>query len=208
MDYRRRTTMGSGLAWTITILQLLSMVSFAFALYAIGQPAIREAVLISIVISGLLWIVSGIVFLFWLHAAWACLAGEPGKVLPGLAVGLMFVPLFNLYWVFRMIPGLSWRLTGALKRRSSSQVFSAGMWLGLASVILSLISAFASGEMLRYHIFEYFILLIVPCTATRVLWVNTANRACQELLRVSNEATPVIAAGTRHERSSLQANPA
>lgn len=56
----------------------------------------------------LLMLISSILTLVYIFRAWKCL--EPGgmaRTSPGAAVGLMFVPFFNLYWIFQAIHGLS-----------------------------------------------------------------------------------------------------
>jgi len=40
------------------------------------------------------------------HRAWTCLQSGGAQTTPGKAVGFMFIPFFNLYWVFVAINGL------------------------------------------------------------------------------------------------------
>lgn len=51
-------------------------------------------------------LLSGIFFCINVHRAWACLQPGGAKTTPGKAVGFMFIPFFNLYWVFVAINGL------------------------------------------------------------------------------------------------------
>lgn len=51
-------------------------------------------------------LVSIIFFCINIHRAWACLQPGGAQTTPGKAVGFMFIPLFNLYWVFVAIKGL------------------------------------------------------------------------------------------------------
>jgi hypothetical protein len=66
-------------------------VGFAGILYLVG------------VIVGLL---SGVFFCINLYRAWTCLQSGGAQTTPGKAVGFMFIPFFNLYWVFVAINGL------------------------------------------------------------------------------------------------------
>jgi hypothetical protein len=49
---------------------------------------------------------SGIFFYINLYRAWSCLAAGMPSTSPGKAVGFLFIPLFNLYWMFVAIAGL------------------------------------------------------------------------------------------------------
>jgi hypothetical protein len=40
-----------------------------------------------------------------LHRAWACIDDGSARSSPGRAVGLLLVPIFNVYWVFHVVPG-------------------------------------------------------------------------------------------------------
>ena len=41
------------------------------------------------------------------HKAWTSIQDGHARTTPGLAVGLMFIPLFNLYWAFQAIHGFA-----------------------------------------------------------------------------------------------------
>jgi GYF domain 2/Domain of unknown function (DUF4328) len=51
-------------------------------------------------------LVSMIFFCINLYRAWACLQPGGAQTTPGKAIGFMFIPFFNLYWVFVAINGL------------------------------------------------------------------------------------------------------
>jgi len=48
-----------------------------------------------------------IVFVVMIHKMWSGLKGVGGRLSPGEAVGLLFVPLFNLYWIYRALWGFA-----------------------------------------------------------------------------------------------------
>jgi hypothetical protein len=50
--------------------------------------------------------VSTICYYIVLYRAWLCLRAGAPRTTPGSAVGLLFVPFFNLYWMFIAIHGL------------------------------------------------------------------------------------------------------
>ncbi|MFY7818400.1 MAG: DUF4339 domain-containing protein [Akkermansiaceae bacterium] len=51
-------------------------------------------------------LLSGIFFYINLYRAWSCLSSGAPRTSPGKAIGLLFVPFFNLYWLFVAIAGL------------------------------------------------------------------------------------------------------
>ena len=54
--------------------------------------------------------VTALIFCFtWLYQAWRLALHDDEDYSAGLMVGLLFVPVFNLYWAFRAIPGLGFR---------------------------------------------------------------------------------------------------
>ena len=52
-------------------------------------------------------LVASILNLITLYRAWACLRHSTPRTTPGLAVGFLFIPLFNLYWFFQAYYGLA-----------------------------------------------------------------------------------------------------
>jgi hypothetical protein len=80
-----------------------------------------------------------ILFLIWLYRAWRVVPPEYEGVSPGMAVGLLFVPIFNLYWMFRVIPGLSAALRRVLQDRDSARLHGAGFAEGVVACTAALI---------------------------------------------------------------------
>jgi hypothetical protein len=57
-------------------------------------------------LSILLMIVSMIFFYINIYRAWNCLRAGAPRTTPGAAVGMLFIPFYNLYWLFVGIGGL------------------------------------------------------------------------------------------------------
>jgi hypothetical protein len=51
-------------------------------------------------------VLSTIFFYMNLYRAWSCLAAGAPRTSPGKAIGFLFIPFFNLYWLFVAIAGL------------------------------------------------------------------------------------------------------
>ncbi|MCG3172647.1 MAG: hypothetical protein GMKNLPBB_00801 [Myxococcota bacterium] len=54
-----------------------------------------------------------------IHAGWSCVRGRPGARNPWAAAGLLLVPVFNLYWQFKAIPGLMAVMNAAARERGA-----------------------------------------------------------------------------------------
>jgi hypothetical protein len=115
-------------------------------------------------IGGLSAIFAGLLTLIWIGRSWNCVPAEDGGMSGAKAVLLMFVPLFNIYWMFRVVPGLSTALTRALERRDPDTPAATGYGAGLAACIMSLIGLN--------------VLALVPF----LMWLGSADRAVNRVL--------------------------
>jgi hypothetical protein len=48
-----------------------------------------------------------IAHLTFVYRSWSSIRGEHARMTPGKAVGLLFVPIFNVYWIFQVYGGFS-----------------------------------------------------------------------------------------------------
>lgn len=98
---------------------------------------------------------------FW-HRAWRTIQDSHARTTPGKAVGLMFVPLFNLYWAFVVIWGFAKDYNAFCVRRhlgNPPHRLPAGyylavvvMWLGIVALrYIPLIGRVGILLYLRYH---------------------------------------------------------
>jgi uncharacterized BrkB/YihY/UPF0761 family membrane protein len=65
----------------------------------------EAAALTLLAVGVLIGLYGEIVFLVLLYKAWACIQDGTTRTTPGGAVGLLFIPIFNWYWIFRAVPG-------------------------------------------------------------------------------------------------------
>lgn len=76
---------------------------FLLAMISLADPDLAPLAFLA-----LLFYVPGIIVLcFFIYRMWAAIQDGETRTTPGLAVGLIFVPLFNFYWVFRVYPGFA-----------------------------------------------------------------------------------------------------
>lgn len=76
-------------------------------------------------------------FIRWLYQAWRLVLRGDEDYSPGLLVGLLFVPFFNLYWMFRVVPGLSFEVNQQLKHLGPARAYANGWGAGVAACILA-----------------------------------------------------------------------
>lgn len=128
----------------------------------------------------------------WLYQAWRLVLSEDEEYSPGLMVGLLFIPFFNLYWIFRAIPGLSLAIQNELCQLAPARSHNAGWVVGLLACIFVLIPYF---QPVAFCLF--------------VAWMLLANNAIQRLLRYHERLreegqhegaqTSALPSGPRHD---------
>ncbi len=104
--------------------------------------------------------------LAWLYQAWRLVTREDEDFSAGLKVGLLFVPVFNIYWIFVAIPGLSTAIQNELRYLAPTRSHSTGWVPGLIACILLLMPYFQP---------------IAVCMF--IAWMLLANNALQRLIR-------------------------
>ena len=125
----------------------------------------------------LYFVTFGIYSLFWWYAIHSENASRRNvDPSPGMAVGMMFVPFFNLYWVFHIYLSMSDRLNLIARDQLGDQTPPVSKGLALAGIICI---------MAGYPLLFLFIgVLVIPVGIVLILiwWVGvqgTANRIAQ-----------------------------
>jgi hypothetical protein len=135
-----------------------------------GTPLSHAVPTLLVIIGFLSWATALTFFAIWLYQAWRAVLHGDEEYSPGLMVGLLFVPFFNLYWIFRAIPGLSTAIQQELRYVAPRRVHGAGWVAGLIACILALIPY---GQPIALCIF--------------LAWMLIANNALQKLIRCHAE---------------------
>jgi len=108
--------------------------------FLIGASCLIAGVVLWIVFIGIPIFIVGIVFMaIFIYRCWTLIQDGPHRTTPGLAVGLMFIPLFNMYWQFVAFAGLAKDLNAYARERSLSAP-RANEGVALAACILSISS--------------------------------------------------------------------
>lgn len=96
------------------------------------NPAMSMILLGMLGVGALCLVIAQILQLMTLHRNWKCLSLAGATVTPGAAVGFLFIPFFNLYWIFRAYYGLpqEWnRITAAYEETRLAPRMPEGLFL-------------------------------------------------------------------------------
>lgn len=123
--------------------------------------------------------------LVWFYQAWRLMAREDEEFSAGLKTALLFVPGFNLYWMFVVIPGLSAAIQNELKEIAPNRSHNTGWVPGLVGCILIVIP---------------YLQPIALCML--IGWMVLANNSLRRLIRyherLRDEADEGVEAGANH----------
>jgi hypothetical protein len=131
-----------------------------------GSPSFVVGILF-VLLAMLFEFISLTFFLTWLYQAWRIVLSDDEEYSPGLMVGLLFVPVFNFYWIFRAIPGLSTAIRREMTNLAPHRAGASGWIVGVIACVLALIPPLWP---------------IAPCMF--VAWVLIANDAVNRIVRL------------------------
>ena len=100
--------------------------AFGIAVFS-GDPDSTFGLLVGLLFIIVAIVLSVLTFVFGcliLHKLWSLIPTHKARTTPGQAVGFLFIPLFDLYWVFIAIYGLAKALNAETGRKSVSEVAS------------------------------------------------------------------------------------
>lgn len=80
---------------------------------------------------------SGLTFIHFLYKSWAAVHVEDARTTPGKAIGFLFIPIYSVYWIFQVIPGLATDLNKSIKRSGIKGV-EAPFVIGVLTTIFSM----------------------------------------------------------------------
>jgi hypothetical protein len=125
----------SALGW------LSGFLTLALVLDAGARINSREAevIAVSVIFNVLFMIPTVLVQMIWLYKAWDAVPESCRSASPGQAVGFLFIPFFNYYWIFRAIAGLSASIRRGLQAYEKGSTWGAGYGVGIAACVLVVI---------------------------------------------------------------------
>jgi hypothetical protein len=126
---------------------------------------IIEGVLVGLGFLGLLY--ASVINLIFIYKIWQAIADEYARTTPGKAIGFLFIPLFNLFWIFEVLWGFAKDCNNYIKSRSlAAKPLPEGMFLACSILVAT------SG--IPY-------LGILCGLAYSVLWIIVVSRTCDTI---------------------------
>lgn len=95
---------------------LLGTTCIAAGVFAAAAGASVPTAMAVIAVGFALDVYAEVVFLLLLYKAWSSVQDGGARTTPGKAVGLLFIPVFNWYWIFRALPGFADEYNGRIGR--------------------------------------------------------------------------------------------
>jgi hypothetical protein len=147
------------------------------------SPKLFEIAAIPLGAAAIVTVVFGCIFVY---KSWSCLPLDRRNTTPGKAVGFLFIPIFNLYWPFVAVYGLSKQTNQALRSKALKEF--APERLGLALSVVFVVS-YAS-QLLLFTGFRglmgvcFLVLMLMQPILPGLfgLWVHKQASATHELL--------------------------
>lgn len=121
----------------------------ALCLVATAKGSAEATVLLALLTIAV-WVGCLAVEAIFIHRAWSFLPDPYRTISPGKAVGLMFIPFFNLFWVFYAVHELTKQMNAYLKDRGIKVLIAESTSLGacllfIASFVLGLAGILVPG---------------------------------------------------------------
>lgn len=160
---------GHGLMISAILAIVMGILSFSVGCITASNsydPFLSQLGVLVIMASFGLFLTSWVLILVWLYRAWDAVPETYREFGPGEAVGLLFVPIFNFYWSFRVFPGLSRVVDWANEERSGNRGNKAGQLIAILMVSFSFV------PVLNF---------VTPLFM--MVWLVVANRAVNLMIR-------------------------
>ncbi len=148
------------IAGGLVLYVLLAIVAVALS----SSRSTEEAGIFFLVLGGLAALYAGIVWWVLVYKMWAAIQDGHARTTPGKAVGFMFIPFYNIYWIFQAIPGFAKDYNSYLQRHSvNAPPLPEGLFLAIP--ILALVSIIP-------------LLGILASLANLILFIIVAGKVC------------------------------
>jgi len=85
----------------------LVLILIGFAAIAGGRGRDADAGVAFILLAYIPILFAAVVMLVLVYKMWAAIQDGQARATPGKALGFLFIPFFNLYWVFQVFPGFA-----------------------------------------------------------------------------------------------------
>ena len=95
-------------------------------------------IIVAAAAEGVLLLFAAVMTLVFIHRMWASIQGGPARMTPGQAVGYLFIPFFNIYWIFQVFWGFARDYNTMLDRRDMNAApLPEGIFLAVPIITLT-----------------------------------------------------------------------
>lgn len=135
-------------------------------------------------IGGIPIVYAAIVNMVLWHKMWAAIRDGPGRMTPGMAVWLLFIPLFNFYWIFQVLWGFSKDYNAYIKRHDvRSDKLPEGLFLVASCILTFTLACTVSRPILGLILvtIAFFIMVVLVsliCDAINAIPPATTSQPC------------------------------
>jgi hypothetical protein len=142
-----------------------------------GWQNVNILIIALVAISGVLFLIVNIVVTFTLiRRMWASIQDGHARTTPGKAIGFLFIPVFNLYWIFQVWGGFPQDYNNYVERhRLQVPLLASGIYIAHAVLILLSVIPFLN---ILTVIIGYFVFLMM--TARTCDAINNLSGTAQE----------------------------
>ncbi|MCX5773981.1 MAG: hypothetical protein NTX05_05165, partial [Fusobacteria bacterium] len=99
-----------------------------------------------------------------------------GSASPGKAVGFIFIPAFNIYWVFYVYAGLVGRIRSYMKNHGIEHKMGACKWMAVLAILLTWVGPVAS-----YFLGDYCQIVSIIGVLLMVLYLYKCTKAVEKI---------------------------
>ncbi len=115
----------------------LLLVGIAALMLMRGGSDIAAGGILILVVGALGLIYAAVVHLVFIYKIWQHIADEHARTTPGKAVGFLFIPFFNLYWIFQVLWGFAKDCNSYIERHSiNTNKLPEGLFVACAILLL------------------------------------------------------------------------
>jgi hypothetical protein len=151
---------------------ILFIIAYVAVLFSVSQhpndPPLMALGLMGIAMLPLLLCV--VVYCMFIYRMWAAIQDGQARMTPGKAVGFMFIPFFNLYWIFPVFQGFAQDYNKYIARRQLNLPrLDEQLFLFYPISILCTIIPFLGGLIALVSVVLLILIIVKTCDAVNAL---------------------------------------
>ncbi len=166
----RRLTKGFYLVAALTLigasLMMLATVIISTTFEGPWPRSYMDQAFVSRLFAGLIGLFGEIVFLILTYKMWKAIQDGHARTAPGAAVGLLFVPFFNLYWIFQAYRGFAKDFNSFVSRHSiKTPLLPVSLFTAYGALMICSVIPFIGWPLIVVNFFVMLVMISKICDA-------------------------------------------